>query len=100
MELGNIIVVRRYKNMLKALTQEELNEVRRERDNRCVLEAMLREFIKMNVPCAEVENHEYANGGSGVSSIRVAIKRWHFDSLECFNVGDKIYLVNNNVTVK
>ena len=83
--------------MLRAVSVEEMNEVKNNRDNRCSLEAMLREFMAMNVPYAEVENHEYATARSGVGSIRGAIKRWHFNSLDCFCSGDKIYLVNNNV---
>lgn len=84
--------------MLKPITTEEMEMLMQSKDNRCSLEAMLKEFQKMNVPYAEVENHTYSTARSGVGSIRTAIKRWHLNSIECFSVDDKIILVNNNVT--
>ena len=86
--------------MLRPVSVDEMNMLRESKDNRCSLEAMLKEFIKMNIPCVEVKDHGYASVGSGVGSIRQAIRRWHFDSLEVFNVDDEIYLVNNNIKVK
>lgn len=84
--------------MLKPITTEEMEMLMQSKDNRCSLEAMLKEFVKMNVPYAEVENHTYATARSGVGSIRTAIKRWHLNSLECMCVGDKIVLINHNIT--
>ncbi|MDT3386258.1 MAG: hypothetical protein LIR46_00600 [Bacteroidota bacterium] len=84
--------------MLRPMTVEEANMVKEEcYCKRSKLEAMLDEFVAMDVPCVEVTNHQYATGWSGVSSIRAAIKRYHYDSIECMTMDDKIYLFNNSV---
>lgn len=84
--------------MLREVTTEEMERVKNLKDNRCSVESMLKEFINMNIPYAELEKHHYKTVESGVGSIRKGIERWHFNSVEVFGADGKIFLVNNNVT--
>lgn len=86
--------------MLREVPIKEFDELKNKRGRNCALATMLEEFVKMNVPCVEVEDHGYSSVGSGVGSIRAAIQRWGYTSLECFSVDDKIYLCNNKIKVK
>ena len=82
---------------LTALSKEETTKVENNRGIPSPLHDMLTEFVKMGVRGVEIENHTYSSVASGVGSIRGAIKRFNMNSIECINVGDKIYLINNSV---
>lgn len=84
--------------MLRPMTAEEARLLKEEVcGRRSKIEAMLDEFRAMEIPCAELEDHQYITGWSGVNTIRAAIKRLHYDSIECRTKDDRIYLFNNSV---
>lgn len=82
--------------MLRTVPKEELLYIT-EKKKYNKLEALLEEFVKMNVECAELEKHGYSSSGSGTQALRRAVERYHRDSIEIINTGGKIYLVNHNV---
>lgn len=82
---------------LTALTEEEFERVQSGSHMPAPLHDMLTEFVNMGVKGVEIENHKYSSASSGVGSIRQAIKRFNMNSIECVNIGEKIYLINNSV---
>lgn len=58
------------------------------------LQKFLDEFIKANIPVAEIEwQGDYANAGSCASSLTAAVKRFN-RGVKCVTVNGKVYLIN------
>ena len=85
--------------MFRTVSKDEIKEIERKR-TQTRLESLLKEFIELDVECAELEEHEYITSASGANSIRRAIKRLNLTGIDVVNVEGKILLFNHNAEDK
>ena len=93
---GNI---RKEINVFRTVSKDEIREIERKR-TQTRLESLLKDFIELNVECAELEEHEYTTSASGANSIRRAIKRLNLTGIDVVNVEGKILLFNHSAEDK